>query len=310
MDIEIKCQNKDLSEYYPSRSPDKEKEVQEWFNVGRMNTTAQVHPKLLTEALVRASEAKVISRARLVGIQKNKKNSRITGLQCCISIQGDQKRGKSKPSKKTLPVKSLVCFCMGPWTSELRQWGLHVPRIIGMKSHGLVLQPTAKSGGCPQKVAYLESPGISAEYSILEVYPRPDGSVFVNGKAERMKAVRTPATKVLPSRGSLEGVLKCLKSTAPSLSEYKVGEFHACHYPMPPDEKPVIGKISGTENAFIASGHMYWGIANAPATGMVVAQMMLGMNPSLDLTEYSPSRFFRKKKERSRPRTSRKLEAH
>ena len=37
---------------------------------------------------------------------------------------------------------------------------------------------------------------------------------------------------------------------------------------------PLIGRVSGVEGAYIATGHSVWGILNAPATGEAMAELI------------------------------------
>jgi|SRR5579871_456249 len=60
--------------------------------------------------------------------------------------------------------------------------------------------------------------------------------------------------------------------------------------PATPDGLPLLGPIPGQKNQFIATGHYRNGILLAPATAHVMAQLLSGEPPSLDLKPYSPDR--------------------
>ena len=54
---------------------------------------------------------------------------------------------------------------------------------------------------------------------------------------------------------------------------------------------PLIGKLAGSEGAYVASGHNVWGILNAPATGEALAELIAdGVAVSTDLTPFDPVR--------------------
>ena len=59
------------------------------------------------------------------------------------------------------------------------------------------------------------------------------------------------------------------------------------------DGFPLIGKVPGYKGAYIATGHSCWGILNGPATGEALAQMILGLEPSVQLDRLSPGRFLK-----------------
>jgi glycine oxidase len=60
--------------------------------------------------------------------------------------------------------------------------------------------------------------------------------------------------------------------------------------PSTPDNLPLLGHIPGQENQFLATGHYRNGILLAPATAHVMAQLILGEQPSVDLAPFSPLR--------------------
>lgn len=62
--------------------------------------------------------------------------------------------------------------------------------------------------------------------------------------------------------------------------------------PCTPDHLPLIGKIPGYNNLYIASGHCRLGITLAPATGSMVSSFIRGEGSSdVMLSEFDPSRF-------------------
>lgn len=56
------------------------------------------------------------------------------------------------------------------------------------------------------------------------------------------------------------------------------------------DGKPFLGEVKDKEGFFIAAGHEGDGIALAPITGKIMAQMICGETPSLPVDELSPDR--------------------
>jgi D-amino-acid dehydrogenase len=62
--------------------------------------------------------------------------------------------------------------------------------------------------------------------------------------------------------------------------------------PMTPDGLPIIGKLSGAKNLFIASGHAMQGVTLAPNTGRAVADLILEGASSINIEEFTPERFF------------------
>lgn len=64
--------------------------------------------------------------------------------------------------------------------------------------------------------------------------------------------------------------------------------------PMTPDGLPVMGLIPGLQNAYIASGHGMVGVAMAPPTGKIMADIISSGQTDIDITPFSPERFTKK----------------
>jgi glycine oxidase len=60
--------------------------------------------------------------------------------------------------------------------------------------------------------------------------------------------------------------------------------------PATPDGLPLLGALPAKPGHFLATGHYRDGILLAPATAHVMAQLLSGESPSLDLTPFSPAR--------------------
>ncbi len=61
--------------------------------------------------------------------------------------------------------------------------------------------------------------------------------------------------------------------------------------PSMPDSLPVIGPARAFANAFFAFGHGHVGLASAPMTGRIVADLVAGRAPPIDVAPFSAARF-------------------
>jgi D-amino-acid dehydrogenase len=61
--------------------------------------------------------------------------------------------------------------------------------------------------------------------------------------------------------------------------------------PMTYDGKPIIDRSPTLNNVMIAAGHNMIGVAASPATGKLVAEMLSGEKPHIDVTPFSARRF-------------------
>jgi D-amino-acid dehydrogenase len=61
--------------------------------------------------------------------------------------------------------------------------------------------------------------------------------------------------------------------------------------PCTPDMMPIIGKAPRHQGLWFAFGHAHHGLTLGPVTGRVLAELMTGEAPFIDISAYSPSRF-------------------
>ena len=61
--------------------------------------------------------------------------------------------------------------------------------------------------------------------------------------------------------------------------------------PSMPDSTPVIGRASRFANTWYAFGHGHVGLCGGAPTGRLVADLIAGRNPGIDITPYRPDRF-------------------
>jgi D-amino-acid dehydrogenase len=63
--------------------------------------------------------------------------------------------------------------------------------------------------------------------------------------------------------------------------------------PMTPDDLPILGRVPGYTNVTVAAGHCMLGTTLAAGTGQVLAELLCGRAPSVDLAPFALSRFDR-----------------
>ena len=61
--------------------------------------------------------------------------------------------------------------------------------------------------------------------------------------------------------------------------------------PSFPDSLPCLGEVVGQPNLFSAFGHSHYGFGMAPNTGRIVAELVSGQTPNIDLQPYRTERF-------------------
>jgi glycine/D-amino acid oxidase-like deaminating enzyme len=69
--------------------------------------------------------------------------------------------------------------------------------------------------------------------------------------------------------------------------------LRACARPLSFDGRPLLGAVSGVDGLWVAAGHGPWGISTGPASGRIVADLVLGRADGpptgLDASRYTPA---------------------
>ncbi len=93
-----------------------------------------------------------------------------------------------------------------------------------------------------------------------------------------------------PSRRPFALLEENIRAAIPGLSWTDQTEWMG-HRPSVADSVPLIGEAPALKGAYCAFGHDHVGLTGGPKTGRLVAQVISGRAPNLDLTPYSPARF-------------------
>lgn len=246
--------------------------------MGTENTTAQVHPYLLTSALLKRAveQGATFRKGTVQSLQIE------NGVATGVVVDGS-----------VIPA-DIVIIAMGPWTALARAW-LPIPHISAVKAHSIVLSP-------PEPVSatavFLTFETKSQDVLDPEIYPRPDGTVYLCGVTSDIE-VPAAASDVVPSDGACETLEEVAHSVSSVLAKAKTTVKQACLLPTSPDDLPLIGAIPGVAGTYICSGHSCWGILNAPASALGLTELIVhGEARSVDLTPFDPKRFALKNKKR------------
>lgn len=76
----------------------------------------------------------------------------------------------------------------------------------------------------------------------------------------------------------------------PFLADHQVMRAYGGFRPFMPDHLPLVGPDHRLSGLWHATGHEGAGIGLAPVTGDLIAAMMTGGTPALDVAPYSPAR--------------------
>lgn len=166
-----------------------------------------------------------------------------------------------------------VALCTGAWSGPLaRKLGIAVPMESERGYHIELVEPSFMPRA-PVMVA-------SGKFVATPM----DGRLRLAGVVE-FGGLDAPA-----SRAPLELLERNARTTFPGLEWRETREWMG-HRPAPSDSIPIIGEAPALRGAYLGFGHHHIGLTGGPKTGRLLAQMIAGRQPNLDVTPYSPARF-------------------
>ena len=238
--------------------------------IGTEETTAQVNPAKFTQGMMTAAEARG---ARLIlGAVQN------------VVLSSDGRRVTGVLVDDEMLAADTVVIAMGPWSILACQW-LPLPAIYGLKGHSLLFRYTP-----PELHALFVEIETNNGIQTPEVMPRTDGTTYVCGLSGDAPLPIDPSL-VNVEPGACDRLRAITTAFAPQLGAAKVLAEQACYRPIAEDGLPLIGRVPGIEGAFVASGHSVWGMLNGPATGEVMAELIVeGVATSIDIAPFNPGR--------------------
>lgn len=236
------------------------------------NSTAQVHPYILTNALMNAAQVKGAD--LLKGVVKN--------------VEYDDQTYQVQLEDGQAVSADIIVVAMGAWSGKAEAFFprcKNLPRIRGSRAHSVVLEADVPAEAMFTR--YVDTSGRSKE---PEIYPRPDGTVYVCGEGDDEPLPDDPKD-VAVRPGACEKLHSMVGDMSSVLKEAHINQRQACYLPCSPDGNPIIGKFPLYEGAFVATGHGCWGILNAPATGKCLAQLILDKTTDIDIRPFCLTRF-------------------
>jgi glycine/D-amino acid oxidase-like deaminating enzyme len=111
-----------------------------------------------------------------------------------------------------------------------------------------------------------------------------DGGLRVTGNVE-IAGLRAPPDERYSRRLAVQA-----KLLFPEL-RFKEARYWMGHRPSTPDSLPIVGTAAGHPNLFLAFGSGHFGMTGGPPIGRLVARLIAGEPPGIDLLPYSARRF-------------------
>jgi glycine/D-amino acid oxidase-like deaminating enzyme len=186
-------------------------------------------------------------------------------------VEGRPLRGLEPALADSALAADHVVLAAGPWTQGLgRKLGVDVP-TRPMRGQMLAYRSTAVRHIIWGEDGYL--------------VPKAGGFLFAGATVEDVGF--RPGT----TRRGLTEVRRMATAMVPALRYPEVASDWAGLRPGSPDGHPIIGRLPGKDNVFVATGHFRNGILLGPITGRLIAQLITEGKTETPLEAFRPSRF-------------------
>jgi len=210
-----------------------------------------------TLALLQSAEkmGASIRSGTVAGLERD--NNRITGVRL---------------DDETISCGQIV-LAMGPWSRKAEAWlDAYIP-VDPLKG----------------EITRMELPGTPLNHDLSggggSLHPKPDGLVWC-GTTEEWRGF-DKETSTSAHQSILEGAVRLV----PNMADARLSLQTACLRPVTPDWLPIIGRLPGWDNVYLATGAGKKGILLSPGIGKSVADLMTQGETSLSIGPFSPDRF-------------------
>ncbi len=119
-------------------------------------------------------------------------------------------------------------------------------------------------------------------------YLRREGPGILMGMSDKREP---PSFKTHWDSAWRDQVVEKAISRVPVLEHARIARGWGGLYDTTPDANPIIGPLPEIENFLVAAGFSGHGFMHSPMTGQLIAEMVCGETPSLDVSELSVTRF-------------------
>ncbi|ARE38339.1 D-amino acid dehydrogenase small subunit [Rhodovulum sp. P5] len=173
---------------------------------------------------------------------------------------------------ETVPCDAAV-IATGAWSGPLaRRLGVNVPLETERGYHLDLWEPSVM----PRSVVMIAA-----------------GKFLATPMAGRLRlagVVEFGGLEAPPSRAPFRLLERLVQDALPGLTWQRREEWMG-HRPAMADSLPAIGPVPGLTGAFLGFGHDHVGLTAGAKTGRILAQLVSGTPPNIDLAPFGPTRF-------------------
>lgn len=197
-----------------------------------------------------------------------------------LELAGDRIRGVVT-DRGTIETSTVV-NAAGPWARQVGEWaGLDIP-VLPYRRHLYFADVPQGPGRPPIPQDYIMV--IDFETSF---YFHREGPHLLFGMGDPNE---TPCGDLSVDESFIEQVIPVAVSRLPALEEASLVTTWAGLYEVTPDAMPILG-MGPVGGFFMINGFSGHGFQHAPAAGRIVADLIAGREPGMDLSPFSFARF-------------------
>jgi sarcosine oxidase subunit beta len=171
----------------------------------------------------------------------------------------------------------LVINCAGPYAAQVgRLAGVEVP-VRPYRRHIFVTESFALSRPAPMTVDFHTS-----------FYFHPEGDGLLLGMSDPAEPSSFDTTVAWDF---LEHLIEHATWRLPVLERARIRTGWAGLYEVSPDNQALVGEVGEVGGFWLCCGFSGHGFMHAPAVGHLLAEVLLGREPAIDMSPYDPRRF-------------------
>jgi sarcosine oxidase subunit beta len=187
----------------------------------------------------------------------------------------------------------VVVDAAGPWAAEIAaSAGADLP-VRPLRRHIFIAAPPARGGwshgGLNGGPAAPESRIMVIDFDTTFYFHR-EGANLLFGMGDPDEVAGFDTTVNWPV---LEKIAPVAARRLPALHDLPIARAWAGLYEMTPDAMPVIGPLEPVDGLFAIAGFSGHGFQHCPAAGRILADVIAGIDPGMDLSPFSAGRFAR-----------------
>ncbi len=165
-----------------------------------------------------------------------------------------------------------IVFALGPWSKKIaHKLGVKVPFESERGYHIELINPS-EMPKAPMMVA-------SGKFVVTPM----DGRIRAAG------VVEFGGLENGPSKAPFDMLKRQVAALMPNVTYDHVVEWMG-HRPAPADSLPVIGSVDAKGKSYQAFGHQHVGLTGGPKTGRIIADLITGNTPNVDLSPFDPKK--------------------